>query len=662
MKKTLLSLLLWGLCSVLSQAIAAVTLPRLFSNHMVLQRDKSAPVWGWAAPNEKITVTLLQAPQKVQTITTKADKKGNWRINLQPTQAGGPYQLSVAGKSNTIVLDDVLFGEVWICSGQSNMQWTVKASANSEEEIKNGTHPLIRHFEVPRIMATTPKNDLPSGAWQVASPETVGNFTAVGYYFARQLQKELNVPIGLINTSWGGTIIETWISKEGMQSLDEFTEHIPTIPSSLEELSEREKQKFLNELHKKHPSIPNSDQTANWAPNSFDYSSWNTMTLPKRIDNIALGAFNGVVWFKRSIDIPSQAGNQPLTISLGKVRDVSQVYFNGEKIGEHQKEYTNERTYVVPANLVKPGSNTISLRIDNVQGNGGFFSTQEWLFVAGNDFHASLAGDWKYNVEKVHLSASYSSPNASSTLLFNAMIAPLIPFAIQGAIWYQGESNASRAYQYRKAFPLMISDWRQHWKEDFPFLFVQLAGFKASGGNSEKGSTWAELREAQTMTLTHSPKTGMAVIAEIGESGDIHPLNKQDVGLRLAKNALHTAYGKSLVYSGPLYKAMRTENQKAVVSFEHVGSGLKAGTHSSPQGYLLGFEIAGSDQRFYPAQAVIRGNEVVVWSNQVTQPVAVRYGWYDDNVDINLYNQENLPASPFRTDSWNSVTEKIKFK
>jgi sialate O-acetylesterase len=372
--------------------------------------------------------------------------------------------------------------------------------------------------------------------------------------------------------------------------------------------------------------------------------------------------FNGVIWFKKSLDLPNQLANSPLVISLGKVRDENQVFFNGQKIGEHKKDFTQERTYVVPAHLVRSGNNIISVRVDNFIGNGGFSGDPEWLFIAGNDYHQSLAGDWHYNVEKVHTDQSFTSPNATSTLLFNAMIAPLVPYAIQGAIWYQGESNASRAYQYRKSFPLMISDWRKHWKEDFPFLFVQLAGFKASNGTSEKGSTWAELREAQTLTLSALPKTGMAVIAEIGETDDIHPLNKQDVGLRLAKNALHTAYGKSLVYSGPLYKSLRIQGNQAIVQFDHTGNGLKVANNYSPQGYLLGFEVAGNDRKFYPAKAEIRNHEVVVSSDHVTTPVAVRYGWADDNVRINLYNSEDLPASPFRTDTWPSITEKEKFK
>lgn len=660
-------------CNILAGVIACLTLlthplfaevrlPKIFNSHMVLQRDKPVPLWGWADPGEKVTVLLTDNQRKIQSKTVKADKSGQWKIQLESTAAGGPYQLAINGKKNNIQLEDVLFGEVWICSGQSNMQWTVNVSANAEEEIKNGNHPQIRHFLVPREMSLTPKNDVSAGKWQSASPETVGNFTAVGYYFARKLQEELNVPVGLINTSWGGTIVETWISKESMESFNEFKEHLAAMPTSMDVIAESNKQKMIDRILKIQSDIPGTDMTATWSSGTFDYSTWPTHDLPRRIDHGSLNGLDGVVWYKRNIQVPESAVSQPVVVSLGKIKDISQIYINGVKVGEHDKDFNSERNYYIPAGTLKTGTNNITVRIENIAGNGGFLSDKEWLFVSGNQYYESLAGTWHYKFDRVYTEKINAGPNDTSTLLYNAMIAPIVPYAIGGAIWYQGESNAGRAYQYRKSFPLMISDWRKQWNDDFPFLFVQLAGFNASLGNSEKGSTWAELREAQTMTLDALPKTGMAVIAEIGEAEDIHPRNKQDVGKRLAINALHTAYKRNNVYSGPIYKSMTIQNSQIALNFDHIGSGLTVLNDASPQGYLMGFEVAGSDKKFYPAKAEIRGNQVIVWNDQVKAPVAARYGWADNNININLYNKEGLPASPFRTDNWTGITEQAKYK
>jgi len=650
--------------SLLSHRLMAdVSLPRIFSSHMVLQRDKPVPVWGWADPGEKVTIVLSDKQQnKIQTETVKADKSGNWKIQLTPTPAGGPYQLALTGKKNNIQLEDVLFGEVWICSGQSNMQWTVNVSENSEEEIKNGNHPQIRQFLVPREMSLTPKKDITSGNWQAAAPETVGNFTAVGYYFARKLQEELDVPIGLINTSWGGTIVETWISKEAMASFNEFQDHVSTMPASLDMIADKNRQKMIERIKNIQSDIPEKDMSATWSLGNFDYTDWETTELPRRIDHGSLNGLDGVVWYKRNIDVAASAVNQPVVLSLGKIKDISQVYINGVKVGEHDKDFNQERSYYIPANTLKPGNNNITVRIENIAGNGGFLSDKPWLFISGNQYYESLAGPWHYKFDRVYTDKITAGPNDTSTLLYNSMIAPLIPYAIGGAIWYQGESNAGRAYQYRKSFPLMISDWRKQWNDDFPFLFVQLAGFNAFMGTSEKGSTWAELREAQLLTLDVLPKTGMAVIAEIGEAEDIHPRNKQDVGKRLAINALQTAYGKNNVFSGPVYKSMQVKDNQITLDFVHTGSGLTVLNDYSPQGYLLGFEIAGADKKFYPAKAEIKGDQIVVKNDIVTSPVAVRYGWADNNIHINLYNKEGLPATPFRTDNWPGITEQVKYK
>ena len=475
-------------CSILS--IANVTLPRIFGSSMVLQRNKPIAIWGWADAGEKITVQFNKQVKK-----TKAGKDGSWKIELNQEPAGGPYQLIVAGK-NTITFEDVLVGEVWICSGQSNMEWSVKNSDSAKREIRESDYPMIRHIKVPRTIAATPAKDITGGVWQKADSTTTGDFTAVGYFFARKLFKQLNVPIGLINTSWGGTMVETWTSREAFEKTEEFKNLFATVPFA---------------------------------------------------------------------DIQAAA----------------------DKAG-------------------KP-----------------------------------------------------VSPNAYPTLLFNGMINPIIPFSIQGAIWYQGETNAGRAFQYRKAFPLMIRDWRQRFGQgDFPFYFVQLASFNASNGTSAKGSGWAELREAQTATLS-LPNTGMTVTMDIGETKDIHPRNKQDVGARLAAIALNNIYGEKVEFSGPMYQSSTSDGNKIVVSFTHANNGLVI---KDKYGYLKGFEIAGSDKKFYYAKADVKNNQVIVYSDSVANPVAVRYGWADDMPEVNLYNKDGFPASPFRTDTWKGVTEETKYE
>ena len=640
------------------QAIAEVRLPKIFGADMVLQRRKPIPVWGWADAGEKITIQLSSNGKTLQDQTIKAGKDGKWMLRLNALEAGGPYELTVKGKKNTIALNNVLVGEVWICSGQSNMEWPVRLTNNAEEEIKNANYPQIRHFAVPKDMSFSPKDDLTGGSWKVTTPENVPNFTAVGYYFARELYSKLNVPIGLINTSWGGTHVETWISKEGMNGFDEFKELVKVMPASLEDYNTL-KIKELNELiEQKHGGFATGQEAEKWSAANWDDSQWPVMEQPKAFDRELLPRFDGTIWFRKKFSLPANAENQPSILSLGQIYDTDITYVNGVKIGSSNQKGKN-RQYVVPAGVLKAGENSIAVRLENKNGDGGIRGKAEQIYLTNNEVEIALAGPWKYHIEKSENTSKLASPNDAGTLLYNAMIAPLIPYGIQGAIWYQGESNAGRAYQYRKSFPLMISDWRNRWGENFPFYFVQLASFNAGNGDSEKGSTWAELREAQTLTLSTLPNTGMAVTADIGDAKDIHPRNKQDVGKRLALNALKNTYGQDVVFSGPVFQSMETSGNKVTLNFQHTDGGL----HSvGKYGYLTGFEVAGADQKFHWAKADIQGNKVVLWSDSVPAPVAVRYGWSDDNIEANLFNGANLPAVPFRTDNWKLITEQSKFK
>ncbi|MCO5240364.1 MAG: beta galactosidase jelly roll domain-containing protein [Chitinophagaceae bacterium] len=642
-----------------SVSMADVRLPKIFNSHMVLQRHKPIPVWGWADAGEKVTVELRGSGIATQTKVVKAGKDGKWLLRLNAAEAGGPYQLIVRGKKNVITLEDVLVGEVWICSGQSNMQWTVEWSARAKEEIAEANYPLIRQFEVPREMSMTPREDISAGSWKTATPENVGQFTAVGYFFGRELYKKLGIPIGLINSSWGGTIVETWISKEAMKSFNEFSDVVDAMPGTMEALGEMRKTKLINTINELQGGIPAKEEIHSWSLPSFDDSNWKTLEIPRNFDRKGLDYLDGVVWFRREFVLPDSLAGLPMVLSLGTIDDVDVTYVNGIKVGSTSRKTSTGRTYIIEPSQLRAGKNIITVRVEDFGGRGGFTGKPEDVKISRDAYEQSLAGDWKFRIASYTDNNQFTGPNDAGTLLYNAMIAPLVPYGMQGAIWYQGESNAGRAYQYRKSFPLMISDWRNRWKEDFPFLFVQLASFNASNGNSNKGSSWAELREAQALTLQALPRTGMAVIHDIGNPKDIHPTNKQDVGKRLALQAFEIAYGQNLLSKGPQYQTMQKEGNKIILSFNHVGSGLTA---PGKYGYLEGFEVAGADRVFHWAKAEIRDGKVIVWSDAVSNPVAVHYGWADDNMEANLFNREGLPAAPFRTDNWKSITEEAKFK
>ena len=496
-------------------ALADIKLPAIIGNDMVLQQGGKVPIWGWADPGEEVMVGVSWQTMKW---AVTADKDGKWSFRMTAPKVGGPYEMTLTGK-NTITIKNILVGEVWVCSGQSNMEFAVRQANNAQQEIADADYPNIRLFTVRRKVAEQPQSDC-EGDWSECSPETVPGFSAVGYFFGRDLYKQLNVPIGLIHTSWGGTPAEAWTRRGVLESDPDFAPILKRYDDAVSRYPQARKEY--------------EQKLAEW---------------------------------KQAVEKAKAEGTNPPR---------------------------------------RPGA----------------------PFGPGSPYEP--AG------------------------LYNAMIAPLIPYGIQGAIWYQGESNAGRAYQYRKLFPDMIKNWRQDWGEgQFPFLFVQLANFMKT--RPEPGdSAWAELREAQLMTLS-LPNTGMAVIIDIGEADDIHPKNKQDVGKRLALWALAKTYGKDIVYSGPIYKSMKVDDGKIILSFDHVGGGLIAKGDEQ----LKGFAIAGADRKFVWADAKIEGDTVVVSSENVSEPVAVRYAWADNPV-CNLYNKEDLPASPFRTDDWPGVTAENK--
>lgn len=637
------------------QANADVKLPRILSSNMVLQRNAEFNIWGWADKNEKVTVTFNGV-----TRTARTGKDLKWVVSFPSMKAGGPYTMTIKGK-NTITLENILMGDVWVCSGQSNMEWSVIRSNNSEEEIANAKYPEIRLFHTPHNVQFEPVDDVDNGTWEECSPETISNFTAVGYFFGRHLHESLDIPIGLLQTAWGGTIVETWISGESVGQLQEFKDRVENLKSydPKEEVARRKAK--MNELLDSFGAEEEGivDGKPLWAASDLDVSKWKEMELPQLWEGAGLEGLDGVVWFRKEFHLEKEVANSGITLELGPIDDSDMTLVNGKLVGEMTDKYDAPRIYNVSPEILKEGKNVVTVRVEDTGGGGGFHGKPENLQVTSGSFVQSLAGKWLFRISRAEITVeerNFVGPNSNPTLLYNGMIHPFLNYSVKGAIWYQGESNAGRAHQYQTLFPMLIKDWRKNWSNpDMPFFFVQLANFRQPVDEPGE-SDWAELREAQTMAL-ELPNTGMAVIIDIGEADDIHPTNKQDVGRRLGLSALAVAYGEDIVYSGPLYKSITVTGDKAVIEFDNVGGGLKICDH---YGYLKGFTIAGADKKFYWAKAYVENNKVVVFSDKVGQPVAVRYGWATNPDDVNLYNVEGLPASPFRTDDWPGITVEKK--
>lgn len=643
-----------ALCLAVLTASAEVKLPAIFSDGMVLQQNSTITVWGWAGPGEKVAVTGSW-PQSEEA-KAMAGTDGAWRVGLKTPPAGGPYTLSVQGAS-AIVLKDILIGEVWVCSGQSNMEMRMEnlRSEEGKSAVASANYPAIREFSVSRVFNAQPQSDC-KGQWQVCTPQTVGQFSAVGFYFGRELNKTLNVPIGLINTSWGGTPAEAWASAESLRAFGDFDEALNALqaPAPSEQAVKEQLARQMDEWEKKLDAIDPGTKE-NWQAPTLDEADWKTMEQPKPWADTELAKVDGIVWFRRVTNLPPSWTRGDLELRLGMIDDFDTVWFNGVKLGS-TFDWPTQRIYRVPASALHVGPNVIAVRVVDAQGEGGFVGKEEDMRIGppGADVKASatVAKTWKYKVS--HAGSVPPAPQSAAerrlnqntpTALYNAMLCPLIPYRIAGAIWYQGESNAGRSLQYRTLFPAMIKDWRTQWGQgDFPFYYVQIAPYKYSDSNAPFS---AFLREAQMFTLKALPNVGMAVIMDIGEENDIHPQNKADVGGRLARWALAKDYGrKEVTYCGPIYSAMKVEGNAIRLSFDYVGSGLVA-----RGGPLTGFEIAGSDQKFVPAKAEIDGASVVVSSAEVTTPAAVRYA-FKNWAQPNLFNAEGLPASSFRTDDW----------
>ncbi|QHS58186.1 sialate O-acetylesterase [Chitinophaga agri] len=615
-----------------SPAAAQVRLPRLVRDSMVLQREAPVKLWGWAAPGEPVRIRF-QGKQ----FRTKTNTDGTWSVIMPALKPGGPFTLQIDA-SNHITLRDILVGDVWLCAGQSNMvHQMILHSERYAADIATANYPAIRHFKIPQTSdLRDPAQDLTGGEWKSATQADVADFSAVAYFFATQLYEQYHVPIGLINASVGGTPIEAWTSKEGLQAFPALTS---TIRSN-ENMTRPGVPAFLQ------PADPGLDDQPTWYDTAYQPLHWRPINIPGYWEDQGIRDLDGTVWYRREISIPPAMTGKPALLRLGRIVDADIVYVNGKMIGNTGYQYP-QRRYQLPAGTLKPGKNLIVIRVTNQSGKGGFIPDKPYYLTSGHDT-IDLKGTWSYKVGNVYATppptVTFREQNAP-TALYNGMIAPITSYTIKGALWYQGESNAGNAGEYAQLLPALIQDWRRQWKVNtLPFFFVQLPGFMEYQYLPSE-SNWAVLREAQRKTLAVQ-HTGMAIAIDLGEWNDVHPDRKKEVGDRLALLARKALYGEeSLTASGPLPEKASAEGNKVTIRFTNTGSGLTTNDGQPP----AQFALAGEDGKFVWAQARIENNTVVVWVEGMNAPRRVRYAWADNPHNPNLYNREGLPASPFET-------------
>ena len=665
MKKIIiLSTLLILMCCKLSNNIL-LNLPALFTDHVVLQQNTDVPIWGWSNPNAEISIVTTWGVNA----NAKTNEKGKWALKLHTPEAGGPYEISISTKDTTVTVKDVLIGEVWLASGQSNMEMPVKGWGedniidNSTEEIATSENSKIRMFTVENKMSLNLEEDC-TGAWKLSNPDNTGDFSATAYFFAKKMYKELNVPIGIVHTSWGGTPAEAWtplshlIKVNGFENTEKNLNEILAKQDSLS--SWLEKLDTISLTKATENKFVDLENDTRYSAPDFDDDDWKEIDIPNLWENEHLPNFDGIIWFRKEFEIPEGTNLKDLHLFLGSIDDMDATYVNGINVGNYlTKGFWNvDRLYDLSEGILNTGKNTICVKVIDDYGGGGFSSDKD-LGIMNNKGTTivNLSGKWKFlpiatisegmiysfdtkNAYEDMPDTHYSGVNHKPTSLYNAMIAPLVPFAMKGVIWYQGEANVGRDEQYKTLFPEMIKGWREAWAVgNFPFYYVQIAPYKYGRTDA---TVSARLRHAQLLTLKEE-NVGMVVTTDIGDVDNIHPSNKQDVGKRLALWALNKTYHiDSIVCSGPLYTNTEFKENKAIVSFTNIADGLIC------RGKTLDyFEIAGQDSVFYKANATIANDKVIVWSKHVTQPLLVKFGW-SDIAQPNLFNSAGLPASTFK--------------
>ncbi len=664
------SLILSFLSMINSEENKSVEIPSIFSDNMVLQRNSEVPFWGRADHNTEITVKGSWG----KSAAASADETGFWKTKLETPEAGGPYMVTIQVGDSTITFSNVLIGEVWFCSGQSNMEmpllgWPPRDTIqNSAFEIKNADYPRIRLFTVPRAFSYKKEFNC-NGTWDECSPSSAASFSATAYFFGKKLYEELQIPIGLIHSSWGGTPVQSWISKEYLQNFAEYKTVIENLENSSEDF-----EKYLAWLNS-HPviNLKNKPESTKWKNLDFEDeecseinypdTAWKEMNLPILWENAEVGDFDGVVWFRKKIEIPSGWLNKDLILELGPIDDMDRTYINGTLIGSYETQgYWNiDRIYNIPKRIVTDTNITIAVRILDNQGGGGIYGSaaQMKIYPAGSSESFSIAGSWRYFPVAEYRDQKFfvlgakeneydSKPplrfivsDQTPTTLFNAMVNPVVLYTIRGAVWYQGESNVDEPEVYSKLFPLMIGNWRDVWGNGtFPFYYVQIAPYDYGEGSHSEN-----LREVQLKSLT-TPNTGMIVTLDIGNPENIHPSNKQDVGTRLASWALNKTYNKKIPYSGPVFKSMDINENKIILSFDFAEKLILKEINGENN-----FLVAGADKIFKKASVKTDGDKLILFNSDIEKPAAVRYAW-SNTAQATLFNEAGLPSPSFRTDDW----------
>lgn len=641
MKNTLFIVLV--LTFLLNAALASVLPARIFSDNMVLQRDVSIPVWGSAGPEEPVTVRLKSAVVK-----TIALSDGRWMVELPGFAAGGPYELIIESVSEKIEFKNVLIGDVWFASGQSNMEHPMKgwefiphsAIAGYEQEIADSNYPEIRLFQVPKFSSPVVQKDLTGGQWEVANPQSVAGFSSTAWFFAKELYRKLGVPIGIIHSSWGGTPIQPWMSRESLEPY-KMSVKIPAIPEKFDqqEWTNNETESLeKNRIRRNQISYSPSDFPERTGRRDFDDSTWESINL---LD--PQSKFGNILWLRKKIVVPNDLSTRELDLSLGFLNRQSHVFFNGTEIGYFL--YPRPAVLTIPDSLVCAGENILAIRLAQPWGNTQVLgdSSQFWIKSSKGNFRQNLYDKWQANDRLEAVIPAPESYQGYPSYLYNGMVAPVIPYAIKGFIWYQGESNTGESALYEKLFQQLITDWRKSWQHgDLPFLFIQASNIELTHNFDQRNNSWCSLREAQQKAL-RLPKTGMVVSLDAGDWYDVHPKNKQEFGRRLALQAFKVAYRQPIIADGPVVDSCKLKSNTIIINVKDEGSGLKVVDPS----HLSGFDVLGTDSVVYEVDAFLNNNYVCVSLPDRVVPVEVHYGW-TNNPRCSLFNEAGLPMAPFR--------------
>jgi sialate O-acetylesterase len=621
----------------------------LFGDDMVLQRDKADTIWGWSEqPGDKVTVQIGDS-----TASAVAQPDRRWEVKIKPPAAGGPYTLKIAGRE-TVEIHNVMVGDVWLCGGQSNMGLGLQQTLNGADEVKAANYPDIRFFEVFGHSAYNHAGWI-GGSWKAVSPQTAARVSAVAYYFAREVQKQIHVPIGLVVDAVGGTPAESWTSAAALRPLKDFD--IPL--AEVDRLAKAGGPEYGNYVMHWYDEF-DKGLKGNWAAPDLDDSAWKPVTLPGGFAELGVAETPALAWFRKEIVLPDPLPAGRTMLFFGIIERMDTVYVNGKEAGG-SAWVENPRVYFMRPGMLKPGRNVIAIRVLKTQPDGGFMSKPEGLHLAlGDGTNIPLAGAWKAQLSvdarpPFALPIAYENWPVMPTVLYEGMLKPVAPLSITGALWYQGEQNSPRGFQYRKILPAMIGDWRSLFAQgNFPFYIVELPAFKARSATPVDGDDWTETRESQAITAASVPNACLAVTIDTGEADNIHSKEKLPVGQRLAYCALANHYGKKIAYAGPTLKSVERLSASIRLHFAHADGGLVAKGDK-----LAEFSIAGADHKWYWAEARIDGDTIVVSSPSVPHPTEARYAW-QSNPAATLYNGAGLPAVPFRTDTWPGVTEKVR--